>query len=150
MMSASTNTHALSRTGEAKRLDDCAAEATSGFSTRGELGLGRGDVAGVCGSADRVALAMSMSSARLTEGPPATAGRSGASEAALARWRALRQRFNGALSIVESRSLLCSQVRVALYDFSRDRADTSKIAADTRRLHRRRMIDQSRAGRRKP
>eukprot|EP00965_Chrysotila_dentata_P211951 6186737-Pleurochrysis_carterae.AAC.1 len=108
MMSASTNTHALSRMGEAKRPGGCAAEAISGCSTCCELGLGRGDVAGVCGSADRAALAMSASSALLTDGPLATARRSCASEAALARWRAL------SVSMVHSaswRAAACSVVK---------------------------------------
>eukprot|EP00965_Chrysotila_dentata_P148555 4904962-Pleurochrysis_carterae.AAC.1 len=67
--------------GEAKRPGDCAVEAISVLSTRGESGLGHGDVAGVCGSAVRAAPAMSASSVRLTDGPLATAGRSCAPEA---------------------------------------------------------------------
>eukprot|EP00965_Chrysotila_dentata_P109152 3607130-Pleurochrysis_carterae.AAC.1 len=108
MMSASTNTHELSRMGEAKRLGDCAAAVVSGFSTCGEPGPGRGDVAGDCGSANRAALAMSASNARLTDGPLATAGRSCASEAVLARWRALSvSRVHSA----SSRATACSVIK---------------------------------------
>eukprot|EP00965_Chrysotila_dentata_P050102 1659945-Pleurochrysis_carterae.AAC.1 len=40
-------------------------------------------------------------------------------------------------------------MRVTLNDFSGDRADTGEVAAEARRLHGRRVIDQNRAGRRK-
>eukprot|EP00965_Chrysotila_dentata_P107344 3546094-Pleurochrysis_carterae.AAC.1 len=63
------------------------------FATRGELGPGRDDVPDECDSESRAALAMSASNACLTEGPLATAGRSCASAAALARWRVLMRNF---------------------------------------------------------